>query len=190
MDILFINACVREESRTLRLARRFLSSLSGETVCRDLNQSPAKPLLRESLKLRDEHLKSMPADAPDLKDARQFAKADLIVIAAPYWDLSFPALLKEYIEAINCVGITFDYNEQGFPYGLCRAKHLVYITTAGGPILSDQYGFGYVDRLCKTFYGIEHTHLLKAQGLDIYGADVPAILEKAEMQADELAASL
>ena len=39
--------------------------------------------------------------------AKDFAKADTIVIAAPFWDLSFPASLKCYIEAINILGITF-----------------------------------------------------------------------------------
>ena len=61
-------------------------------------------------------------------------KADIIVIAAPYWDLSFPAQLKDYIERVNAVGVTFDYDQEGIPYGLCRAKKLVYITTAGGNI--------------------------------------------------------
>ena len=31
--------------------------------------------------------------------AGQFAGADTIVIAAPFWDLSFPAALKQYMQA-------------------------------------------------------------------------------------------
>ena len=45
--------------------------------------------------------------------ARQFAEADVIVIAAPYWDLSCPAMLKQYLEQVNVVGITFKYSEEG-----------------------------------------------------------------------------
>ena len=56
--------------------------------------------------------------------ARQFAAADQIVIAAPYWDLSFPAALKQYFEQINVLGITFAYTPEGVPKGLCRARKL------------------------------------------------------------------
>ena len=37
--------------------------------------------------------------------AKQFAEADEVIIAAPFWDLSFPAALKQYFEQINVLGI-------------------------------------------------------------------------------------
>lgn len=40
------------------------------------------------------------------KYAKQFAEADEIVIAAPYWDLAFPATVRIYFEAITVTGIT------------------------------------------------------------------------------------
>ena len=40
-------------------------------------------------------------------------EADTVVIAAPFWDLSFPAILKKYIEAVTVAGITFRYSDQG-----------------------------------------------------------------------------
>lgn len=49
------------------------------------------------------------------KYAHQFAESDTVVIAAPYWDLSFPAVLKAYLEAVSVCGITFKYDEQGVP---------------------------------------------------------------------------
>ena len=52
--------------------------------------------------------------------ARQFAAADRIVIAAPLWDLSFPAQLKVYLENIYVTGIVTKYSEAGEPVGLCR----------------------------------------------------------------------
>lgn len=54
--------------------------------------------------------------------AKEFASADAVVIAAPYWDFSFPAVLKQYLEAITIVGLTFYYTEEGFPKGLCKAE--------------------------------------------------------------------
>ena len=38
----------------------------------------------------------------------------------------------EYFEQINVLGITFVYTPEGYPKGLCRAKALYYVTTAGG----------------------------------------------------------
>ena len=116
-----------------------------------------------------------PAYAP----ARQFAEADIIVVAAPYWDLSFPAILKAYFEQVNVLGLTFEYTEDGFPRGLCKARKLIYVTTAGGPIISDEYGYGYVKSLAQVLYGIDDVCQVKAESLDVIGADVEGILNKA-----------
>ena len=108
--------------------------------------------------------------------ARQFAQADEIIIAAPFWDLSFPAVLKSYLEQINVVGITFRYTPEGIPEGLCRAKRLYYVTTAGGEFVPEQYGFGYIKALAQNFYHIKDIELIKATGLDIEGAPVERIM--------------
>ena len=115
--------------------------------------------------------------------ARQFSEAEDIVIAAPYWDLSFPAMVKQYLEQITVVGITFKYSEEGVPIGLCRAKRLFYVTTAGGFFAPEEYGFGYVKALAQIYYGIQDVRKVEALGLDIYGADVDAIMTSA---ADQL----
>ncbi len=82
--ILFINACVRKDSRTKILADHLLSKMSGEIT--------------------------------EVKPA----------------DIEFPANLKQYIEQINVLGITFAYTSEGTPKGLCKAKKLYYVTTVGG----------------------------------------------------------
>ena len=56
------------------------------------------------------------------------------------------------------------------------------MTTAGGYILSDDFGFGYVKALANTFYGIEDVRQIKAEGLDIVGADVEEILKSVEIK--------
>ena len=135
------------------------------------------PVVDEAFIERREVLKnSGKYDDPMFDLGKDFANADTIVIAAPYYDLSFPAMLKQYFEQINVLGLTFTYSETGIPKGLCRAKSLYYITTAGGPILSDDFGFGYVKALANTFYGIKEVYQIKAEGLDVIGADVDMIL--------------
>lgn len=178
MRILFINACVREQSRTKRLADCLLSKLQGEVEEVRLSET-AFPLFDEKfLQKREELIASGDFEHDLFELARQFAGADLIAIAAPYWDLSFPAALKQYLEQINVLGITFMYTPEGFPKGLCKAKKMYYITTAGGMYVPEEFGFGYVKALAQNFYGIEEVEEVKAVGLDIDGADTGKIMQE------------
>lgn len=184
--ILFIDACVREESRTRRLARHLLSRLEESAVELRLNGVSFPVADAAFLKKRDRLIAASEYDDPMFDLARQFAAADQIVIAAPYWDLSFPAALKQFFEQINVIGVTFRYSPEGVPVGLCKARRLYYVTTAGGPILSDAPGYGYVEALAKGFYQIPEVRYVKAEGLDIVGADVEGILRETEAQIDGL----
>ena len=178
--ILFINACVRKESRTKRLADYLLNKLDDEIKEINLEKENIQPLNQEMLDFRTKLTESGRFDNNIFDYAKDFAKADTIVIAAPFWDLSFPSSLKCYIEAINIIGLTFAYNTDDIPYGLCRAKKLYYVTTSGGKIFNDEFGFGYIKSLCHNFYGIKDVTLIKAEELDITGADIESILKKAE----------
>ena len=174
--ILFINACVRPSSRTLELAKHVLSKLSGRVQEVKLYNEHLLPLDLEQIELRDKSTKTKDFSNPVFDLAKQFANVDTIVIAAPYWDLSFPAVVKSYFENITVNGLTFAYGENGIPKGLCKAKRLIYVTTSGGPIIYN-FGFDYVSALAKNFYGINDVQLVKAEGLDIYDADVFDIMQ-------------
>ncbi|WP_346894653.1 FMN-dependent NADH-azoreductase [Clostridium sp. UBA7503] len=65
----------------------------------------------------------------------QFKEADLYVIAAPMWSLSFPAPLKEYIDCIVMDGKTINISENKME-GLLNDKPraMVYIQSSGAPI--------------------------------------------------------
>ena len=128
---LFINCCPRGESRTERLARALLKAL-GEYEELRLYDEPLHPLGRADIAKRDALLAEKKYDDEMFRYARQFAAADRIVIAAPLWDLSFPAQLKVYLENIYVTGIVTKYSEAGEPVGLCRANELYYVTTSGG----------------------------------------------------------
>ena len=182
MSTLFINASVRDRSRTAELAKFFLDRLGDKVREINLQNEKIQPLDRESVMLRDRLIAEHITDHPLLQYAREFSQADTIVIAAPFWDLSFPSLLKIYLEAVSVVGLTFCY-ENNAPRGLCRAERLFYITTAGGPIISD-FGFSYVKELAETFYGIKQTKCFRAEGLDIIGADVDGIMAKAKSEIE------
>ncbi|MBR4941494.1 MAG: NAD(P)H-dependent oxidoreductase [Clostridia bacterium] len=183
MSVLFINACVRENSRTLVLAKSILSNMSGEITEVNLNGENISSLNRELLEKRESLIRSGSTSDPMFRYARQFAEAEEIVIAAPFWDLSFPALLKTYIEQICVSGITFEYIN-GRPSGLCRAKKLTYVTTSGGPIFAD-FGYEYVKALAKNFYGIGETRAYRAMNLDVNMIAPEDLLTKAEISVIE-----
>ncbi|MCR5789145.1 MAG: NAD(P)H-dependent oxidoreductase [Lachnospiraceae bacterium] len=177
--ILYIDACARENSRTRRLAEALLTRLQDEVSHIRLFNMNWEVTDENYLRKRDALIAEGLFDDDMFAPARQFAQADTVVIAAPYWDLSFPAVLKQYIEAINVLGITFEYTEDGFPRGLCKADKLYYVMTAGGNFVPEEFGYGYIRSLSENFYGIKDVRLIKATGLDIYGADAEAILQDA-----------
>lgn len=179
--ILFINGCVRENSRTLELARAVLAKETDTIEEVRLYPDGPEGLDAEKLARRDELLAAKEYDHPMFRFARQFAEAEAIVIAAPYWDLAFPAKVRAYLEEVTVSGITFRYGENGIPQGLCKAKRLVYVTTAGGPIFENfNFGYDYVKALAQGFYGISDVSLVKAEGLDVWGADAETIMAEAK----------
>ena len=174
--ILFINACVRPESRTMKLSRHLLNRLDGEITEVNLYKEELLPLCNKGIEKRALH----DISCEEFKYAQQFSKADIIVIAAPFWDLSFPAVLKLYFENITVSGITFEYSEKGIPVGKCKAKKLYYITTSGGYIGDNNFGFDYVKAISENFFGIKDIKIFSAEGLDIFGADTQKILSDAK----------
>lgn len=180
--VLFVNGCVREESRTLELSKAVLEKETDDIqeVC--LFSEGPEGLDAEKLHKREELLKNGEYNDPAFRWARQFSQADVIVIAAPYWDLLFPAKVRAYLEEITVSGITFEYNEQGIPQSLCKAQRLIYVTTAGGPMIHN-FGFEYIKAIANEFFGILDVRLVKAEGLDVWGADVSRIMEQAKTEA-------
>lgn len=126
--LIFIDACMRAGSRTKRIARPIIAELgkrySVETVDLPKNIYP----VADNYTLEDRNQGVVPAEHVDL--AKRIAAADRIVIAAPFWDMSFPSALKVFFENMSLFGITFDSNDKEC-YGLCKAEKVMYITSRG-----------------------------------------------------------
>ena len=113
--ILFINACTRQNSRTYELAQHLLNLFDSDITKVDLYKTNILPIDSIELEKRTLNIKNNNFSCTEFERAKQFANADTIVIAAPFWDLSFPAVLKIYFENITISGVTFEYSEKGSP---------------------------------------------------------------------------
>ena len=193
--LLYIKAnCKPEnESRTFKISDRFIEEYKkshpmDEIIVLDLYKENIDFIRADDFKVIFQQEKDR--SHPIIKYAYEFAEADKYVIAAPMWNLNFPAILKAYIDYISIPGITFKYTEKG-PMGLLKGKKLMLITSRGSKYIgrpSSKYEMG--ERYLRTimgFFGVDDFTTIAAEGLDISGQDVDAILEKAIEEAKEKA---
>lgn len=194
-NVLFVDCCIRRElSRTKVLADAALAVLEAREdvsvtkLC--LMDEPLQYFSEGFFAQRERLLAAGEREHPRFRYAQQFAAADAIVIAAPFWDLAFPALLKVYIENVSVEGITFGCNESGC-FGTCQAERMLFLTTRGGSYdgAPDEMGARYLAALCG-FFGIPQFDCVAADGLDLGTRPPEEILAEAKAKAAALAETL
>ena len=85
--ILYVNACVRAESRTNKLAHRLISRSMDNVKEIKLSEKKLPEVDADFISWRNEKCEQGVYTDPVFDLARDFATADTIVIAAPYRDL-------------------------------------------------------------------------------------------------------
>lgn len=163
--LIYINACIRPESRTKRIADSIIASLENmyEIASIDLNNYQFTAVDKKVIDDRNNGI--VPEEHVAL--ARHIANAERIVIAAPFWDMSFPAALKVFLENMSLFGITFDTNDKEC-YGLCKAQKVMYITTRGMNISTGdplEQATPYI-RAISHLWGLGELTVISAQNLD------------------------
>ena len=194
MKLLLVNGCISqrgEKSRTLALVKAFLEAWKAlhpeaevEAVAPETLLA-LKPFEPEMLNDRDALAGIGCFDAPVFDLARQFRAADRVVVAAPFWDLSFPAALRTYIEYISANGLTYHYEADGC-HGDCRGEKLAYLTSGGDAERPESLGVLYWKQLAAMF-GIPAFEYVFAGGLDLDPAKTDELLEAACEKARRLA---
>lgn len=192
--VLYIKANIKNEgeSRTFKVSDSFVEEYKknnpeDEIITLDLYKENIDFLRADDLgKLfgpKDEESKNNSI----LKYAYQFADADKYIIAAPMWNLSFPAILKAYIDYVSVSGITFKYTAEG-PVGLLNNKKAVHIVSRGGAYDNSPYEMG--DRYLRTilgFFGIKDIETIAIDNLDVMGINVKEKVEEGIEKAISLA---
>ncbi len=74
------------------------------------------------------HTNNVPADIKT--EQADISGADLVVMVAPVWWYSVPAILKGYIDRVFSIGFAYEYTATG-PRGLLTGKKALVITTSG-----------------------------------------------------------
>lgn len=97
----------------------------------------------------------------------QFISADKIVFVTPLWNLSLPAIVKTYIDAIAVVGKNFKYSKEG-SIGLLHGKKVLHIQARGGfysqyPLSDMEMGNRYLKQI-MAFFGITEFEELFIEG--------------------------
>ncbi|MCI5698175.1 MAG: NAD(P)H-dependent oxidoreductase [Clostridiales bacterium] len=194
LKVLFVDACMRgRQSRTIEVAEFLLELFckkyrkEGVNVSVDrvnLSDGSFKPMDGETVALRDSLTKKGDYDHRMFDGAKQLASSDILMIAAPCWDLSFPAMLKVYIENMVVYGLTFTTEGNWFK-GLCNVRQTFYVSTAGGDISRQPWGVNYIKEIAGML-GLGQVTSYMAGCMDIYGENPDNIIQtlKDEISSD------
>lgn len=120
----------------------------------------------------------------------QFMAADKVVFSAPFWNLSFPPMLKAYMDTICIVGKTFQYTAEGVR-GLLEDRPCLLIETRGGFYSSGtnaelQFSENYL-RAIMSFLGIYNFKAVVAEGLDVNSSNPDKMRENKRVELSKLA---
>ena len=120
----------------------------------------------------------------------QWKSADLIIIMMPLHNFNIVTKLKDYIDNIFIAKQTFQYTADGSIGLLDGHQKVLYVQSSGSDY---RYDLRYVNadfaphylRTILNFMGITKMTLIRAQGLDLLGADKPGIVAQAKREITE-----
>ena len=168
--LMVIDCCMREGSRTERILNPVVEALSSRYEVERIKVEDLHLTAVDSRVLEERASGYVPEEIVAL--SRRLASASRIVIAAPFWDMSFPAALKVFFENMSLFNITFaDDGEKCV--GLCSCERVLYITTRGMNIHTGddiEQGTPYIKALGR-LWGLGDVITVAAENMD-YSTDV------------------
>ena len=163
--LFYVDACLRDGSNTKKIADAIINKLSERYEIETVKLSGCSfPVVKNDI-LNDRANGIVPEEYVSM--ARKLASSDRLVIAAPFWDMSFPSALKVFFENMSLFNVTFASDEKEC-YGLCKAEKVLYITTRGMNISTGddlEQATSYIKALSK-LWGLGKLHVISAQNMD------------------------
>lgn len=195
---LIVNYTPRIDSNTKKLTNFFLEECKDKTKIDFLDLAKDAPdlLLKENLNLMvKRNFGGVPLTADETKlleknDAlvQQVLDTDFVVLSHPMFNLSVPATVKAWIDAVLQNGKTFVLTEDGYQ-GLCTEKQALVLMTTGSDhgaesIKPTNFATDLL-KSCFEIIGIPSIHV-SAYGMNVYPNNVDSILEKAKQEIKEI----
>lgn len=191
MSILRIDSSARMEGGNSRIVTDYLVQKLGQPVIvRDLVTNPLPPISPQDLigvhgshKDDSASLKQHLAISNEL--IAELRQADTLVLGVAMYNFSVPAYLKQWIDYICRVGVSFRYTENG-PEGLTGVVRAFIVTASGGTPIGGDWDFAsrYIEHICR-FLGVKDVVHIDASGSKGAPEDV---IEAARQQIDALLA--
>ncbi len=163
--LFYIDSCLRKGSNTKKIADVIIDKLSEKYEIEMVRLSEYSFPVVDNDILNDRANGIVPDEYVEM--ARSLAAADRLVIAAPFWDMSFPSALKVFFENMSLFNVTFASTDKEC-YGLCKAEKVLYITTRGMNISTGdelEQATPYIKALSR-LWGLGDLHVVSAQNMD------------------------
>ncbi|MDR6551004.1 FMN-dependent NADH-azoreductase [Paenibacillus qinlingensis] len=121
----------------------------------------------------------------------QFIVADKYVFVTPFWNFSYPPMMKAYLDSVSVAGKSFKYSAEGQPIGLLTDKKALHIQARGGnysdsPAAEFEMGHRHLQVMMK-FFGIPSFEGLFVEGHNKNKEKAQDIKENAIARAKDLA---
>lgn len=188
--VLFINGCNNATSYTHQIASVFVDEYSkvhkdDDIITRNLYEGGVKFLTIDDINERTKENFEIEPEREIFKYVNEFLEADKIIIAAPFWNLSIPAILHAYLEHISIPDITYVQKAHGY-VGLCKSKKIVHIVTRGYYSSRIEYGDSYLRAFFATL-GIKDFRTIALEGTDVHIGHEEKFFSKSAEKAKALA---
>ena len=126
--LMVIDACMHDGSRTRKIMEPVVAELSKRySIEKIVLEADSYPVVGKKI-LNERSSGYVPPEI--VETAKRIASAERLVIAAPFWDMSYPSAIKLFFENMSLFNITFANNGKEFT-GLCKCEKVLYITTRG-----------------------------------------------------------
>lgn len=191
---LLITYTPRHESKTAELVKTYIDEIgekSGITHL-DLVKTPAPLLLEDNLNaLLKRNFMGMELSESENKAVesadllvQQLLETDRIVLAFPMYNLSLPATVKAWFDAVIQMGKTFTIGESGYE-GLCQGKKALILMTVGGDFTQEPMSsMNHATPLAESLMGLMsiESHSIIAHGLNQYLDRVDEIVSETQQE--------
>ncbi len=195
-NTLIVNYTPREGSTTKKLVDKFIEFNKDRTniTFLDLAKNTPDLLLEENLNLYvNRNFGGVELTAEQSKVlakndnfAAQILSADFIVIATPMYNMSLPATVKAWIDAITQVGKTFAFTAEGMK-GLCENTQGLVLMTSGSDFSIEPFkSMNHATPLLNACLGLVGvpTENITVFGTQQYADKVEGLIENAKQEIE------